>query len=54
METWHGELLQKISKSKMPREKERKLLGMPRSTTGKRFLVIKTSKANKFIVQPLK
>lgn len=37
----------------MPQEKERKLIGMPLSKKGKSYLVIKTSKRNVFIVQPL-
>lgn len=37
----------------MPREKEMKLYGMPRSPKGKAYMVIKTSKANTFLVQPL-
>lgn len=38
----------------MPDESKRKLLGMPRSSRGDKYLLIKTTQANTFLVQKLK
>lgn len=38
----------------MPKERERKLKGFPRSKTGEKFFVVKTSKKDVFIINPLK